>query len=54
VIAAGDSFNDTAMLAEADTAFLFHAPQNVIERFPQFPAIETHADLLAAIKAALA
>ena len=53
VISAGDSFNDTAMLAEADTGFLFHAPQNVIERFPQFPAIESYADLLGAIKAEL-
>jgi len=53
VISAGDSFNDTAMLMEADTGFLFHAPQNVIERFPQFPAIETYDALLAAIKNAL-
>ena len=53
VISAGDSFNDTAMLAEADTGFLFHAPKNVIERFPQFPAFETYADLLGAIKAEL-
>ena len=53
VISAGDSFNDTAMLAEADTGFLFHAPQNVIARFPQFRAFETYADLLAAIKTEL-
>jgi len=54
VIAAGDSFNDTAMLGEADSAFLFHAPQNVIERFPQFAALDTYEQLLAAIKAELA
>jgi len=53
VISAGDSFNDTAMLAEADTGFLFRAPKNVIERFPQFRAVETYADLLAAMKAEL-
>jgi phosphoserine/homoserine phosphotransferase len=53
VIAAGDSFNDTAMLGEADTGFLFHAPQNVIERFPQFTAFDTYGQLLAAIKAGL-
>ncbi len=46
VIAAGDSFNDTAMLAEADAGFLFHAPQNVKERFPQYPAVDEYADLM--------
>ena len=44
-IAAGDSFNDTTMLAEADAGILFHAPQNVIDEFPQFPAVHTFADL---------
>ena len=38
VIAAGDSYNDTTMLAAADAGFLFRAPANVIEEFPQFPA----------------
>ncbi|WP_126447404.1 bifunctional phosphoserine phosphatase/homoserine phosphotransferase ThrH [Sulfuricystis multivorans] len=37
VIAAGDSYNDTAMLAEAHAGILFHPPQNVIAEFPQFP-----------------
>lgn len=45
IIAAGDSYNDTTMLAEADQGILFHAPQNVIEQFPQFPAVHTYADL---------
>jgi phosphoserine/homoserine phosphotransferase len=53
VIAAGDSFNDTAMLGEADSGFLVHAPENVIAQFPQFPAFESHGDLLAAIKSVL-
>jgi phosphoserine/homoserine phosphotransferase len=44
-IAAGDSYNDTTMLAEADAGILFHAPQNVIEEFPQFPAVHTFEDL---------
>lgn len=39
VLAAGDSYNDTGMLAEADAGVLFHAPQNVIDEFPQFPAV---------------
>lgn len=44
-IAAGDSYNDTTMLTEADAGILFHAPQNVIDEFPQFPAVHTFADL---------
>jgi len=45
VIAAGDSYNDTSMLAEAHAGILFHAPQNVIRQFPQFPAVDTYKDL---------
>jgi phosphoserine/homoserine phosphotransferase len=45
VIAAGDSYNDTTMLAEADAGILFHAPENVIREFPQFPAVQTFDDL---------
>ena len=44
-IAAGDSYNDTTMLEEADAGILFHAPQNVIDEFPQFPAVQTFAAL---------
>lgn len=54
VIAAGDSFNDTTMLSEADAGFLFHAPANVKERFPQFKAVDAYGDLLALIKQELA
>src|SRR5580765_2859134 len=46
VIAAGDSFNDTAMLTEAHVGFLFHAPDNVKVKFPQFKAVETYVELL--------
>lgn len=45
VLAAGDSYNDTSMLAEADVGFLIHAPQNVIAEFPQFKAVDTLAEL---------
>jgi len=45
VIAAGDSYNDTTMLAEADAGILFHAPENVIREFPQFPAVHNYEDL---------
>ncbi|MEK0428712.1 MAG: phosphoserine phosphatase [Pseudomonadota bacterium] len=53
VIAAGDSFNDTTMLAEADVGFLFHAPENVIAQFPQFKAVDDYDDLLALIRQAI-
>jgi phosphoserine/homoserine phosphotransferase len=52
VIAAGDSYNDTAMLSEANAGFLIHAPENVKKEFPQFKAVESHADLLKLIKSA--
>lgn len=45
VIAAGDSYNDTTMLSEAEVGILFHAPDNVIAEFPQFPAVHTFEDL---------
>ena len=53
VVAAGDSYNDTTMLGAADAGFLFHAPPNVIAEFPQFPALDTYDDLLAAIRTAI-
>ncbi len=52
VIAAGDSYNDTAMLAEAHAGILFHAPENVIREFPQFRVTNSYAELRAAIDAA--
>lgn len=45
VIAAGDSYNDTTMLKQAESGILFHAPDNVIAEFPQFPAVHTFEDL---------
>ena len=53
VIAAGDSFNDTAMLTEAHVGFLFHAPDNVKSQFPQFKAVESYDDLMKVIQAAM-
>ena len=50
VIAAGDSYNDTAMLGAANVGFLIHAPEKVKSEFPQFKAVESHADLLKLIK----
>jgi len=53
VISAGDSYNDIGMLLEANVGFLIHAPDNVKKEFPQFQAVESHADLLRLIKGAL-
>jgi len=53
VVAAGDSYNDTAMLAAADAGFLFRAPESVRAEFPQFPAIDSYDDLRDCIVGAL-
>ena len=52
IVAAGDSYNDTSMLAEADAGILFRPPENVIAEFPQFPVTSTYDELEAAFLAA--
>jgi len=54
VISAGDSFNDTAMLLEANVGILFRAPDNVRREFPQFKAVAAYADLLKLVQQAMA
>ncbi|HSN83605.1 MAG TPA: bifunctional phosphoserine phosphatase/homoserine phosphotransferase ThrH [Polyangiales bacterium] len=49
VHAAGDSYNDTTMLTEADRGILFRCPDNVAEEFPQFQRTEAYDELLAAL-----
>ena len=49
IIAAGDSYNDTGMLKEADVGILFRAPENVVEEFPQFPVTRTYEEFKTAI-----
>ena len=49
VIAAGDSYNDTGMLKEADAGILFRAPDNVVEEFSQFPVTRTYDEFKTAI-----
>lgn len=44
-IAAGDSYNDTTMLGEADQGILFCPPENVIEEFPQYPVTRNYDEL---------
>jgi phosphoserine/homoserine phosphotransferase len=45
VVAAGDSYNDTTMLSEADHGILFRPPENVAREFPQFPVTQTYEEL---------
>lgn len=49
VAAAGDSYNDTAMLMEAHAGFFYRAPAKVVAEFPGIPALDTYDALLAAI-----
>ncbi len=44
-IAAGDSYNDTSMLAVADAGILFRPPDNVVAEFPQYPVTRTYDEL---------
>ena len=53
VIAAGDSYNDTTMLGEANVGFLFRAPAGVKDEFPQFTAAEKYGELMALIRGEL-
>jgi len=54
VVAAGDSYNDTAMLGEAHGGILFHPPENVIREFPQYPVALNYDQLRAEIDKAFA
>ncbi len=54
VVAAGDSYNDTAMLGEAHAGILFHPPENVIAEFPQFPVTLSYAEMRTEIDKAFA
>ena len=52
VIAAGDSYNDTAMLGAAHAGIFFCPPESITEQFPQFPVTRGYGELMAAIEAA--
>jgi len=54
VIAAGDSYNDTSMLGEAEAGILYCPPDNVVREFPHFPVARNYDDLRREIDAALA
>ena len=42
VISAGDSYNDTGMLQQADAGILFCPPERVVQEFPQFPVARNY------------
>ena len=52
-IAAGDSFNDLAMIQAGKAGFLFKSTEQIKKDYPQIPAYEEFGDLLAANKGAL-
>ena len=52
VVASGDSYNDTAMLAEADAGILFCPPDAVAREFPQFPVARDYDALRREFEAA--
>lgn len=52
VMAAGDSYNDTAMLGAADAGFFYHPPEAIVKQFPQFPVTLSYGELRSAFDAA--
>ena len=52
-IAAGDSYNDLAMIQASKAGFLFRSTEQIKRDHPEIPAFETFEELLGAIKAAL-
>ena len=54
VFAAGDSFNDLAMIAEADAGCLFRAPEGIRKDYAHIPCVDTYGELLANIDSFLA
>ncbi len=52
-IAAGDSFNDLGMIQASKAGFLFRTTEQIKADYPQYAALETFDQLLAAIKQVL-
>ncbi|MDO5325306.1 MAG: bifunctional phosphoserine phosphatase/homoserine phosphotransferase ThrH [Clostridia bacterium] len=52
-IAAGDSYNDLAMIQASKAGFLFRSTEKIKQDHPELPAFEEYSDLLSAIKAVL-
>lgn len=54
VIAMGDSYNDIAMLKEADHGILFRPPENVVTQYPELPVTYEYQEVQKRIKDILA
>lgn len=54
VVAAGDSYNDTGMLAQAQRGIFYCPPDSIAAQFPQFPVTHDYTALRAAIDQAQA
>jgi phosphoserine/homoserine phosphotransferase len=54
VFAAGDSYNDLAMIERADSGALFRAPPAISAAYPLLPHTETYEELMVLIDAFLA
>ena len=52
IIASGDSYNDTTMLAAANAGILINPPQNVVDEFSQYPVATNYTELRDAIQQA--
>jgi phosphoserine/homoserine phosphotransferase len=50
VAAAGDSYNDIAMLTEADYGVFFRPPENVCVDYPNIPRTTSYPELKAAFE----
>ena len=53
VIAVGDSYNDIAMIKEADAGILFRPPENIVREYPELPVAVTYDDLRGIIEKVL-
>lgn len=54
VVAAGDSYNDTGMLKQADAGIFFRPPESITKEFPQFPVTHQYAEMKQAFQQAKA
>ena len=52
VHAAGDSYNDVAMLKAADRGVLFNPPANIVKEFPEFKVARDYDELLLSLRGA--
>jgi len=54
VVVAGDSYNDTGMLKQADAGIFFRPPESITKEFPQFPVTHQYKEMKQAFQQAKA